>query len=134
MGEDAVRRDYWDSRVAQQIREHNQELREIETKLRAAYVRKSLTVQLAEKEKNRLEQELIQQKESMEFNERRKREIKEDREKEERLRMGKIIYRGELEEQIVEKCRKRKRLYEELLSEKIVFDEIMRRIQQEQME
>lgn len=45
-----------DSKRRQQIRESNQELRELETKLRAAYVSKSIRLQLAEKEAMRLEE------------------------------------------------------------------------------
>lgn len=125
---------YWENRMAQQIRESNQELREIETKLRSAYVKKSLKLQLAEKEKLQLEVQLQQQNETKEFNERRKRELEEDNERKMQINFEKIRYRDELEEQIVEKCRKRKRLYQEFLNEKIKFDEIMRRIQQEQMQ
>lgn len=45
-----------DSKRRQQIRESNQELRELESKLRAAYVSKSIRLQLAEKEATRLEE------------------------------------------------------------------------------
>lgn len=45
-----------DSKRRQQIRESNQELRELESKLRAAYVSKSIRLQLAEKEALRLEE------------------------------------------------------------------------------
>lgn len=45
-----------DSKRRQQIRESNQELRELESKLRAAYVSKSIRLQLAEKEAARLEE------------------------------------------------------------------------------
>lgn len=45
-----------DSKRRQQIRESNQELRELESKLRAAYVSKSIRLQLAEKEAQRLEE------------------------------------------------------------------------------
>lgn len=134
MTDNSSEQKYWDNRIAQQIRENNQELREIETKLRAAYVKKSVKLQLAEKEKQRLEEQIQQQIERKEFRERRKRETQEDKEKREQTRIEKIKYRDELEEQIVEKCRKRKRLYEEFLNEKIIFDEIMRRIQQEHIE
>lgn len=45
-----------DAKRRQQIRESNQELRELESKLRAAYVSKSIRLQLAEKEAMRLEE------------------------------------------------------------------------------
>lgn len=50
---------YIDAKRRQQIRESNQELRELESKLRAAYVSKSIRLQLAEKEANRLEEMVI---------------------------------------------------------------------------
>lgn len=45
-----------DAKRRQQIRESNQELRELESKLRAVYVSKSIRLQLAEKESTRLEE------------------------------------------------------------------------------
>lgn len=48
-----------DAKRRQQIRESNQELRELESKLRAAYVGKSIRLQLAEKEANRMEEMVI---------------------------------------------------------------------------
>lgn len=48
-----------DAKRREQIRESNQELRELESKLRAAYVSKSIRLQLAEKEANRLEEMVI---------------------------------------------------------------------------
>lgn len=45
-----------DSKRRQQIRESNHELRELESKLRAAYVSKSIRLQLAEKEAAKLQE------------------------------------------------------------------------------
>lgn len=45
-----------DAKRRQQIRESNQELRELESRLRAAYVSKSIRLQLAEKEAQKLEE------------------------------------------------------------------------------
>lgn len=49
-----------DAKRRQQIRESNQELRELESKLRAAYVSKSIRLQLAEKEALKLEEMVSQ--------------------------------------------------------------------------
>lgn len=125
---------YWDKRTAQQIRESSQELRELETKLRAAYVRKSLTFQLAEREKNRLEEKLRVKHENEEIERQKRKEYEIEKMRKIDMKTMQKQYRIDLEEQIIEKRRKRKRLYKEFLKEKILFDEIMRKIQLEQME
>lgn len=125
---------YCDERMAQQIRENSQELRALETKIRAVYVNKALRVQLAEKEKQRLMDkiEIANEMELMRKNEAIEREQSKQIKLE--LRKGQAKQRLELQEQITDKQIKRKILYEEFLKEKIIIDEIMVRIQQEQFE
>lgn len=125
---------YCDERMAQQIRENSQELRALETKIRAVYVNKALRVQLAEKEKQRLmdKVEIANEMELMRKNEAIEREHSKQIKLE--LRKGQAKQRLELQEQITDKQTKRKILYEEFLKEKIIIDEIMVRIQQEQFE
>lgn len=131
---DEIYRKYLDGRMAEQIRASSQELRALETKIRSAYVNKALRAQLAEKEKARLEQHLRQQNENEQLNQTLMAEKERKRQQKELARGEQMKLRGELQKQIVEKCRKRKLLYEEFLKEKLVIDEIIRKIQMEQIE
>lgn len=127
-------RRYCDERIAQQIRENSQELRELETRIRAIYVKKSLECQLAEREKKRLEDKLQLEKE-IQFikNEEQNERIKIQQLKNEQ-RLKQAIHCKELQEQIADKQIQRKILYEEFLKEKLIIDEIMAKLQAEQME
>lgn len=127
-------RKYLDTRMAEQIRENSQELRALETKIRSAYVSKALQAQLAEKEKLRLEQQLRQQNEIEQLDQSLSAEKERKRQQREQAKIEQLKLRGYLQEQIVEKRRKRKLLYEEFLKEKRIIDEIMRIIQMEQIE
>lgn len=120
--------------MAEQIRESSQELRALETQIRSAYVTKVLRAQLAEKEKARLEEQLRQQNEIEQLNRNLMAENKRQRQQKEASKVEQLKLRGELQEQIVEKRQKRKLLYEEFLKEKLLIDEIMRKIQMEQIE
>lgn len=123
-----------EQKLRQQIRENNQELRELEMKLKAAYVGKAIKAQLAEKElkqmKERLEaeneMELIRQRNRIE-------EEKEFKRKEEHKDKQRELLTA-LQEQIIDKRVLRQRLYKEYLREKNIIDEIVRRIQDEQTE
>lgn len=125
---------YLDTRMAEQIRENSQELRALETQIRSAYVSKALQAQLADKEKARLEQQLCQQNEIEQLDQKLSAEKERQRQQQEQAKVKQLKLRGYLQEQIVEKRRKRKLLYEEFLKEKRIIDEIMRQIQMEQIE
>lgn len=131
---DQTNRKYLDTRMAQQIRESSQELRALETKIRSAYVNKALRAQSAEKEMGRLQEQLRQQNEIEEFNRNLTADKEHKRQQQEAAKVEQLKLRGELQEQIVAKWRQRKLLYEEFLNEKLVIDEIMRKIQMEQIE
>lgn len=131
---DEIYRKYLDARMAEQIRESSQELRALETKIRSAYVSKGLRAQLAEKEKDRLQEQLRQQNEIEQFNRILTADKENKRQQQEAAKVEQLKLRGELQEQIVAKWRQRKLLYEEFLNEKLVIDEIMRKIQMEQIE
>lgn len=134
MNRDEQYRRYCDERMAQQIRDNSQELRELETKIRAAYVTKALKAQLAEHEKQNLEKKLQIQNEIELMRQRQFADIEYERQQKEQLRSKQAQHRIELQEQIVEKRRKRKILYKEFLKEKIIIDEIIAQIQREQIE
>lgn len=131
---DEIYRKYLDARMAEQIRESSQELRALETKIRSAYVSKALRAQLAEREKSRLQEQLRQQNEIDEFNQNLAADEEHKRQQQAAAKVGQLKLREELQEQIVAKWRQRKLLYEEFLNEKLIIDEIMRKIQIEQIE
>lgn len=124
---------YCDERMAQQIRENSQELRELESRIRAAYVTKALKVQLAEREKQKLQEKIQIENEIQRMKERLHDDLQRDRQHKLELQLKQEKHRRELLDQIADKQFKRKMLYEEFLKEKIIIDEIMAQIQREQM-
>lgn len=134
MNRDARYRLYCDERMAQQIRENSQELRELETRIRSAYVTKALKVQLAEREKKRLLEKIQIENDVQLMKQKLNDDLQRERQQRDKLRLKQENHRKELLEQIIDKQFKRKMLYEEFLREKIIIDEIMAQIQREQME
>lgn len=125
---------YRDKRMAQEIRENSQELRELETRIRAAYVTKTLKLQLAEREKQRLLEKIHIENDLQRMRQKLQEDAERDRQRKEEIRLKQQQHRKELLEQIADKQFKRKILYEEFLKEKIIIDEIMAQIEREQME
>lgn len=134
MDRDAKYRMYRDERMAQEIRENSQELRELETRIRAAYVTKTLKLQLAEREKERLLEKIHIENDIQRMKQKLQEDAEQDRQRKEELRLKQQKHRKELLEQIADKQFKRKILYEEFLKEKIIIDEIMAQIEREQIE
>lgn len=134
MSNDENYRRYCDERMAQQIRENSQELRALESRIRSAYVTKALRAQLAERERDKLEEKLRLENEIQLMKQRQHQEEEIDREQRKQLREKQEKLCIELQKQMVEKRRRRKILYEEFLKEKIVIDEIIAQIQREQIE
>ncbi|XP_031620262.1 meiosis-specific nuclear structural protein 1 [Contarinia nasturtii] len=134
LSREAKYRLYCDQRMAQQIRENSQELRELETRIRAAYVNKSLKVQLAEREKKRLQEKLQIEQDVQQMKQKLNNDLQRERQKKQELQLKQEQHRRELLEQIADKQFKRKILYEEFLKEKIIIDEIMAQIQREEIE
>lgn len=125
---------YYDERIAQQIRDNSQELRELETRIRSAYVTKTLKLQLAEREKKQLEEKIQIENEIQMMKQKLIADTERERQRKEEQHRKQEIHRKELLQQIVDKQFKRRILYEEFLKEKIIIDEIMAKIQREQIE
>lgn len=125
---------YHEKKMRQQVRENNQELRELESKLRTAYVSKALAVQKKEREALMLV-EKIQEKEECEMLEKARlahlEQIKKDQEVD-RARKRKL--HEDLTEQIISAHQQHQKLYEEFLREKYYLDEIAQRIKEELIE
>lgn len=125
---------YHDERMAQQIRENSQALRALESKIRAIYVSKGIGVQLAEHEKKRLQEKLEMEDEMQRLRQLEIVHQQQERKKKLEIRKRQAKQRNDLQEQMADKLAKRKLLYEEFLREKIIIDEILAQIQQEQIE
>ncbi|NXT57095.1 MNS1 protein, partial [Pluvianellus socialis] len=107
------------------------ELRELEKKLKSAYMNKERAAQIAEKaaiqyEKMKREAEIAQKMEEEYERVRREESSAELRRNEE-----KRVYQQELEKQLEEQERKKQDAYEEFLREKLTIDEIVRKIYEE---
>lgn len=134
LSREAKYRLYCDERMAQQIRDDNQELRELDSRIRAAYVTKTLKAQLAEREKQRLQEKIRIENDIQLMKQKLYDDLQRERQRKEEIRLQQEVHRKELLQQIDDKQFKRNMLYEEFLKEKIIIDEIMAQIQKEQME
>ncbi|XP_001378038.4 meiosis-specific nuclear structural protein 1 [Monodelphis domestica] len=124
-----------DEKMRQQIRENSLELRELEKKLKAAYMNKERAAQIAEKEA--INYELIKRESEIahQMKEEEERFHKEKTEEEIRRYKEKIQYQQELEKQLEEQEKKKQEAYEEFLREKLMINEIVRKVYEEdQME
>lgn len=131
---DSTHQLYCDERMGQQIRENNQELRELESRIRAAYVTKHLRLQLCEQQKKRLQEKMDNQKYTQIMKQKFIDDVHHDRQLKEERRLQQEQHRKELQGQIADKQFQKKILYEVFLKEKIIIDEILVRIQNEQIE
>ncbi|XP_053898524.1 meiosis-specific nuclear structural protein 1 [Malaclemys terrapin pileata] len=124
-----------DEKMRQQIRDNSLELRELEKKLKSAYMNKERAAQIAEKEAIRYEKMKRDAEISQKMKEEQERVIMEESSAELRRNKEKILYQQELEKQLEEQEKKKQDAYEEFLKEKLMIDEIVRKIYEEdQME
>ncbi|KAI5088697.1 meiosis-specific nuclear structural protein 1 isoform X1 [Silurus meridionalis] len=120
-----------DEKTRQYIKENSMEIRELEAKLKSAYMNRERAAQIAEKKAMRYEAlkekaDIMHQIKSEQEQAAIKQEEQELRRYEELVR-----YQQELEKQLEEKERKRQESYEEFLKEKLMVDEIVRKIYEE---
>ncbi|KAF5897764.1 integrin alpha-11-like, partial [Clarias magur] len=120
-----------DEKMRQYIKENSVEIRELEAKLKSAYLNRARAAQIAEKEAVRYEA----MKEEADIACRMKSELEraaiEEEKQEQRRYEELVLYQQELEKQLEEKERKRQESYEEFLKEKLMVDEIVRKIYEE---
>ncbi|XP_065084736.1 meiosis-specific nuclear structural protein 1 [Ochlerotatus camptorhynchus] len=128
---DANRRRINEEKLRQQLRESNQELRELESKLRAAYVAKGIAAQKAELEAKKLEEKIAAQQEQEELEEQRLNNLEYIRQCQEEEWKQKRELRDVLHTQMKALQRQKQILYEEFLKEKMYLDEICKRLQEE---
>lgn len=113
------------------MRENNSELRELEAKLRAAYVTKELSAQIAEKEYLKLKQKMAENEANEIMKHALLSEGEIDRQKAEEEIKRKAIYKKELQDQIIIKYQESQSKYEDFLREKKMLDDIIQRIHDE---
>lgn len=122
-----------DAKLRQQIRANNQDLRDLELKLRAGYVSKGIRAQLDEHNAER-EQERQQQ---LREQEERQLAMNADAENQMAQKLGQkqrqAKFRQALQEQIMNKREHQQKLYREFLAEKEELDALVRRVYEEQM-
>ncbi|KAM9366973.1 LOW QUALITY PROTEIN: zinc finger protein 280C-like [Symphorus nematophorus] len=124
-----------EEKMRQRIIEDSLELRELKSKLRTAYLNKERAAQIAEKEAMRFET----MREEADFARKMKSEHERTAVEQQKLAQKRyqelVEYQRELEQQLMERERKRQEAYEEFLKEKLMVDEIVRKIYEEdQME
>ncbi|CAL8364729.1 meiosis-specific nuclear structural protein 1 [Gadus morhua] len=124
-----------DDKMRQHIKANSLELRELESKLRSAYLNRERAAQIAEKESMRFETmreeaDFARQMKSEQQRAGAEQEKQEAQQSEEAAR-----HRKELEQQLLEKERRREEAYEEFLQDKLLVDQVVRKIYEEdQME
>ncbi|XP_069379764.1 meiosis-specific nuclear structural protein 1 isoform X2 [Paralichthys olivaceus] len=124
-----------DEKMRQHIRENSLEIRELESKLKSAYLNKGRAAQIAEQEAMRLET----LREKADYSGKMKRESEratvEQQQLEQKRQEELTQYQRALEQQLMDRERGRQQAYEEFLKEKLLVDEIIRKIYEEdQME
>ncbi|CAF0708426.1 unnamed protein product [Brachionus calyciflorus] len=120
-----------ETKMRQQLRETSYELRELEAKLKEAYVAKERHAQMAEKEAHKFDSLL----EDAQIMKRMKEEAERAEQNQKLIDQNKKIemrqYKQDLHKQLEEKENNKQKSYEEFLKEKLLIDEIVRKIHEE---
>ncbi|XP_050075187.1 meiosis-specific nuclear structural protein 1-like [Anopheles maculipalpis] len=132
--QEANRQKINEEKLRQQLRESNQEMRLLESKLRAAYVAKGIAEQIAEAELRKKADRLQALKEMEEFDKLKKENIVYMKQKQMNEENEKRMLRSVLQQQIDESRSVKKCLYEEFLVEKSYLDAVVKKIQEEYLE
>jgi hypothetical protein len=120
-----------DEKMRQQLKQTSYELRELESKLREAYVSKERHAQMAEKEAHKFD-DMIEDAQIMKrMKEEAERAEQHLKEKEIIKHAEKLKYKEDLTKQLEEKEYARQKAYEEFLKEKLMIDEIVRKLYEE---
>ena len=120
-----------DTKMRQQLRETSYELRELEAKLKEAYVAKERHAQRAEKEANKFDDMLEDAQIMKRMKEEAERAEREMAAREKSKAVDMLKYKKDLHRQLEEKENEKHAAYEEFLREKLLIDEIVRKIYEE---
>lgn len=117
-----------DSKMRQQIRETSHEIRELEAKLKAGYMNKERAFQLAEKEARRQEEKYYEEQLAQTLQDEWNRAQELEKEQERLKWESSQMYQQQLEYQLTEQEEAKRKAYEDFLREKLLIDEIVRKI------
>ncbi|KAL5256238.1 hypothetical protein ACHWQZ_G011457 [Mnemiopsis leidyi] len=117
-----------DKKLRQQIRETSHEIRELEAKLKAGYMNKERAAQLAEKEARRQEENYYEEQLAKTLQDEWNRAQELEREQERLKWESSKMYQQQLEYQLAEQEEAKRKAYEDFLREKLLIDEIVRKI------
>lgn len=120
-----------DNKMRQQIRENSYELRELEEKLRAAYMNKERAAQIAERKAEILELEESEIKLNAQMQQELQKSQQHDKEQQKLRDQAAVVYQQELEKQLLEQEHKKQMEYEEFLKNKLMIDDMVRKINEE---
>ncbi|CAH8483656.1 unnamed protein product [Schistosoma margrebowiei] len=107
------------------------EIRELESKLRSAYVAKEQLAQMAEKRALAYDLMTEEALQAHRLNSQLGDELIRDEQEETRRKQSQIQLRNELDTQIMEQVELRKKVYQEFLHDKQMVDEVVKRIKEE---
>uniref|UniRef100_A0A8C5JLF9 Meiosis-specific nuclear structural protein 1 n=1 Tax=Junco hyemalis TaxID=40217 RepID=A0A8C5JLF9_JUNHY len=121
-----------DEKIRQQVRANSLELRELESKLKSAYMNKERAAQIAEKKAIHSENMKWEDEVAQAMKEDYDRYLKEEMSAELKRNQEKKTYQQELDKQVEEQEKKKQEAYEEFLREKHMIDEIVKKIYEEE--
>ncbi|KAM3877008.1 zinc finger protein 280C-like [Diretmus argenteus] len=120
-----------DEKMRQYIKENSIELRELESKLKSAYLNREIAAQIAEKEVMTFETMRQEADYARKMKSELERAAIEQQKLEQRHHEESLQYQKQLEQQLAERELKRQEAYEEFLKEKLMVDEIVKKIYEE---
>lgn len=118
-------------KLRQQLQENSHELRDLERKLKAAYTNKELAAQIAQKEAEKINQKIQEQRTYEIVQAALVKEEEQKRALAEEEIMKRAQYKQELQEQMILGEKSKRYLYEEFLREKKMIDDVIQRIHDE---
>ncbi|CAB4007016.1 meiosis-specific nuclear structural 1-like, partial [Paramuricea clavata] len=120
-----------DEKFRQQIRENSVELRELEAKLKAGYMNRERAAQLAEKHLLEVDEQNREAEIAKTMRENHNKALEAQTAKERERYDESVRHQEQLEKQLLEQEKKKQDAYEEFLKEKLMIDEIVRKIYEE---
>uniref|UniRef100_A0AAV2LP35 Meiosis-specific nuclear structural protein 1 n=1 Tax=Knipowitschia caucasica TaxID=637954 RepID=A0AAV2LP35_KNICA len=124
-----------EEKIRQHIKENSTELRELESKLRFAYMNKERAAQIAEQEALKFDSMRSEADFARKMQMEEELASLEEKKLQQRRHEEAIRYQQELDDQLMERQNKKQEAYDEFLKEKLMVDEIIRKIYEEdQME
>ena len=125
-------REFAEFKRRQQLRENSVEIRDLEAKLRQAYINKELALQKKQKETLAFQKEQERKVEAALLEETRRQILRNEKEAEKKDWMEKVRYKQKLDGQLDEKQEELNKAYTEFLREKAIIDDIIAQVKEEE--